>query len=523
MNNDLSWVLPLFVAVPLAAAAIAVIVPWRIVRDLLMVLVPGVGIIAGGWLFAHTAEAGTVAHSVGLYDGGIAIPFAADPFSAVMILTTCVVAFASNMFALVAGETRARFYPALTLMLTAGVNGALLTADLFNLFVFIEVMLLPSYGLIAMTGTWSRLAGGRMFVLVNLTTSTVLLIGVALVYGVAGTVNMAALAGAAAGNGPLTVAMGVVVIALCVKAGVFPVHTWLPRTYPGTSPSVMGLFSGLHTKVAVYALFRIYTVVFALDERWSWLIAVVCVVSMLVGGFAGLAEHTMRRVIAYQMVNGMPFILVVLAFATLDPVRALAAGILYALHHMITVGSLVLTVGAVEETYGTGMLTRLSGLMRREPLVSAVFVMGAFSVVGFPPFSGVWGKLYVTLAVAREGDLKAWLVIAAIIVASFGALLSMLRLWRAVFWGKDMREKEFPATLLVSGSKLAPGAALAVLSVAMFFGAGILTSVTTTAAEGLLDIDGYQQAILGDLSTAVGVVDTGGTPLQGIDIPEEVR
>ena len=523
MNNDLSWVLPLFVAVPLATAALAVIVPWRVVRDTLMVLVPGAGIIAGAWLFAHTEATGTVAHSVGLYDGGIAIPFAADPFAAVMILTTCIVALASNLFALVAGETRARFYPGLALMLTAGVNGALLTADLFNLFVFIEVMLLPSYGLIAMTGTWSRLAGGRMFVLVNLTTSTVLLIGVALVYGVAGTVNMAALAGAAAGNGPLTVAMGIVVIALCVKAGVFPVHTWLPRTYPGTSPSVMGLFSGLHTKVAVYALFRIYTVVFALDERWSWLIAVVCMISMLVGGFAGLAEHTMRRVIAYQMVNGMPFILVVLAFATLDPVRALAAGILYALHHMITVGSLVLTVGAVEETYGTGMLTRLSGLMRREPLVSAVFVMGAFSVVGFPPFSGVWGKLYVTLAVAREGDLKAWLVIVVIIVASFGALLSMLRLWRAVFWGKDMKEKEFPATLLVSGSKLAPGAALAVLSVAMFFGAGVLTSVTTTAAEGLLDVDGYQQAVLGDLSTAVGVVDTGNTPLPGTDISEEAR
>ncbi|MCL0119868.1 proton-conducting transporter membrane subunit [Corynebacterium pygosceleis] len=523
MNNDLSWVLPLFVAVPLVATAVAVVIPSRAIRDVLMVLVPGIGIVAGAWLFTHTAETGTVAHSVGLYDGGIAIPFAADPFSAVMILTTCIVALASNLFALVAGETRARFYPALALMLTAGVNGALLTADLFNLFVFIEVMLLPSYGLIAMTGTWSRLAGGRMFVLVNLTTSTVLLIGVAFVYGVAGTVNMAALAGAAAGNGPLTVAMGVVVIALCVKAGVFPVHTWLPRTYPGTSPSVMGLFSGLHTKVAVYALFRIYTVVFDLDPRWSWLIAIVCIISMLVGAYAGLAEHTMRRVIAYQMVNGMPFILVVLAFTTLDPVRALAAGILYALHHMITVGSLVLTVGAVEETYGTGMLTRLSGLMRREPLVSAIFVMGAFSVIGFPPFSGVWGKLYVTLAVARTGDPQAWLVIAAIIAASFGALLSMLRLWRSVFWGKDMKEKDFPATLLVSGRKLVPGAALAVLSVAMFFGAGILTSATTTAAEGLLDVSGYQQAVLGDLTTAVGVVDGDSTPVPGTDTVEEAH
>ena len=144
-----------------------------------------------------------------------------------MFVAASIVAFASNWFALVVGETRARFYPALTLMLLGGVYGALLTADLFNLFVFIEVMLLPSYGLITMTGSWSRLAGGRMFVLVNLLTSTVLLIGVSIVYGVIGTVNLAALAGAAKGNGPLTVAMGLVVLALSVKSGLFPVHTHL--------------------------------------------------------------------------------------------------------------------------------------------------------------------------------------------------------------------------------------------------------------------------------------------------------
>ena len=218
-----------------------------------------------------------------------------------------------------------------------------------------------------MTGSWSRLAGGRMFVLVNLLTSTVLLIGVSIVYGVIGTVNLAALAGAAKGNGPLTVAMGLVVLALSVKSGLFPVHTWLPRTYPGTSAAVMGLFSGLHTKVAVYALYRIYVVVFDLDQRWAWTIIIFCVVSMLVGSFAGLAEHAMRRIIAYQMVTGMPYIVVMLAFSADDPTRAVAAGIVYMVHHMITVGSLVLTAGAIEETYGTDLLSRLDGLARRDP------------------------------------------------------------------------------------------------------------------------------------------------------------
>lgn len=495
--------LPLFMASGLAGAALAVVSPWRVLRDALALVIPALGTVAGIWLFVTTAQHGTIAHSVGLFTGGVAIPFAADALSAVMIVAASIVAFASNWFALVVGETRARFYPALTLMLLGGVYGALLTADLFNLFVFIEVMLLPSYGLITMTGSWSRLAGGRMFVLVNLLTSTVLLIGVSIVYGVIGTVNLAALAGAAKGNGPLTVAMGLVVLALSVKSGLFPVHTWLPRTYPGTSAAVMGLFSGLHTKVAVYALYRIYVVVFDLDQRWAWTIIIFCVVSMLVGSFAGLAEHAMRRIIAYQMVTGMPYIVVMLAFSADDPTRAIAAGLVYMVHHMITVGSLVLTAGAIEETYGTDLLSRLDGLARRDPLVAAVFAMGAFSIVGFPPFSGLWGKVLVVTEIARAGDWHAWLVIAVIIVASFGALLSMIRLWREVFWGGNV---QLPDGLYVPLTKLAPGAALIVVSVGMFIAGGALIDAAMTAASGLLDVSGYQHAILGDVSAAIGVV-----------------
>lgn len=495
--------LPLFMASGLAGAALAVVSPWRVLRDALALVIPALGTVAGIWLFATTAQHGTIAHSVGLFTGGVAIPFAADALSAVMIVAASIVAFASNWFALVVGETRARFYPALTLMLLGGVYGALLTADLFNLFVFIEVMLLPSYGLITMTGSWSRLAGGRMFVLVNLLTSTVLLIGVSIVYGVIGTVNLAALAGAAKGNGPLTVAMGLVVLALSVKSGLFPVHTWLPRTYPGTSAAVMGLFSGLHTKVAVYALYRIYVVVFDLDQRWAWTIIIFCVVSMLVGSFAGLAEHAMRRIIAYQMVTGMPYIVVMLAFSADDPTRAVAAGLVYMVHHMITVGSLVLTAGAIEETYGTDLLSRLDGLARRDPLVAAVFAMGAFSIVGFPPFSGLWGKVLVVTEIAHAGDWHAWLVIAVIIVASFGALLSMIRLWREVFWGGNV---QLPDGLYVPLTKLAPGAALIVVSVGMFIAGGALIDAAMTAASGLLDVSGYQHAILGDVNAAIGVV-----------------
>lgn len=488
-------VLPLFVAVPLVSSALALMSPWRKVRDALHIAVPALSLVAACWLFAATAG-GPLAHNVGLFTGGVAIPFVGDRFSAIMMVTTSLVAVVANWFATLVGETRSRYYASLSLMLVTGVNGALLTADLFNFFVFIEVMLLPSYGLIAMTGTWSRLAGGRMFVLVNLTASTLLVIGVGFLYATVGAVNLAALRGVGASDGPGLVALGLIVIAIAAKAGVFPLHTWLPRSYPGTSAAVMGLFSGLHTKVAVYMLYRLYAEVFELDPRWSTLIIVVMVISMLVGGFAGLGENSIRRVVAYQMVNGMPFILVMLAFAADAPRSALAAGIFYALHHMVTVGALVLASGAVEETYATALLKKLSGLARREPLLAWVFAAASFSVVGFPPFSGLWGKVGVVLGAAQGGDWRSWVVIAMVIVASFGALLSMLRVWRKVFWGQPMQR--YPEELRIKPALIAPSAALMLISAGMFVLAGPLFSAVHGATDALLDTGSYQQAVLGD-------------------------
>ncbi|NMB22345.1 MAG: monovalent cation/H+ antiporter subunit D family protein, partial [Corynebacterium sp.] len=242
---------------------------------------------------------------------------------------------------------------------------------------------------------------------------------------------------------------------------------------------------------------------FDLDPTWNWLIVALMVVSMLIGGFAGLAENSIRRVLAYQMVNGMPFILVMLAFTSEDPQRALAAGLLYTLHHMITVGALILTSGAIEETYGTGLLSKLSGLARRDPWVAAVFAAGAFSVVGFPPFSGLWGKAFIVLGIARDASVWSWIVIAAIVIASFGALLSMIRVWREVFWGGSITAHGVSPALRVSPAKIAPATALMVLSVAMFLLAGPLIDATLTATAGLLDTTGYMDAVLGD--EAVGV------------------
>lgn len=522
-----SSLLALFILVPLVSAGVTVMLPWGWARRALALAVPAAGVAGGIWLLVQVGaftpgESTVLAENIGAFGSGVAIPIAADTLTALMLTTTAIVALVANWFAETVGETRARFYPALTLMLIGGAWGALLTADLFNLFVFIEVMLMPSFGLMAMTGTWARLASGRTFVIVNLVTSLTLLSGVAFVYGVVGTTNLAALAGAAGPRGTvfdegvfgsqweLVVALGIVLIALSIKGGVAPVHTWLPRSYPATSPAVMAIFSGLHTKVALYAILRVFMVIFEGDQAWTYGILAFVLLGMLIGAYAGLAESTMRGVLGYQMVQGIPFTLVALAFLGNDSQLMLSAAIFYMLHSMIVTASLVMATGAIEETYGFGKIRPLSGIMARDPFVSAVFALGALAIIGFPPFSGMWGKLFLVIGVAQDGSWASWVTIAAIILASIGALFSMLYLWREVFWGRQMNSNECPENLNVPTRYVLPSASLIVVSLAMFVGAGPLFTLTNNAADDLTDTTAYVTAILGDedgnTSSAIGTV-----------------
>ena len=285
----------------------------------------------GAALLVEHAQTPVLAHNVGGFVPGIAIPLVSDTFTAVMITVTGLTTTACIGFALITGEARLRFFPTLVMMLSAGVNGALLTGDVFNLFVFIEVMLLPSYALIAMTGTWRRLGVGRLFVVVNLVTSTILLIGVGLVYGVAGSVNMAVLSDVDADDPRFQLAVGVVLLALAVKAGVVPLHGWLPRAYPATSATVMALFSALHTKVAIYAIFRIHQTVLDGATAWMMPLLVVFGVTMLVGAYGSLGERMIRRSLAWQMIAGVGYILA--RAGDRDPARARRRPVLHGPPH----------------------------------------------------------------------------------------------------------------------------------------------------------------------------------------------
>lgn len=493
--------LPLFVAVPLLTGGALVITGGRprVNQGMLLTILAlaTAGALALVW---HLRSGEVLAHGVGLWPFGIAIPFAADVFSALMLTVTGILSLTCSAFAVLAGHGSRQFFAPMVLILTAGVNGALLTADLFNMFVFIEVMLLPSYALFVLAAPGRarlrQVAGARLYVTVNLLTSTIFLAGVALLYGHTGTVNLAELAGVAAESPPAAIATTVCLFALSIKASVVPVHGWLARAYPATSPAVTALFSGLHTKVAIYGIYRIYAVVFDGDSRFLWVGVVAFSLTMAIGVLGAVGENTTRSILAFHMVSQIGYILLGVAlFGELG----LAAGIFYMIHNIIVKASLFLTVGAVETRYGSDDIRSVTGLARTETLTAIAFVLAALSLAGLPPFSGFMAKFAIVAAALDE---QRFVVAVIAVVVSLLTLASMMKMWNGMFWFSehdDPDEKNEPVrvTPRIGPALAAPGLSLALISVGLGLGAQLLMSLSRTAAAGLVDTGPYVQAVMG--------------------------
>ncbi|RNL83870.1 monovalent cation/H+ antiporter subunit D family protein [Halostreptopolyspora alba] len=490
--------LPLTVAVPLLAAAmLATVGTARFPRRAVLVVVLA-GLLASNASLVGAVRGGRVIeHDVGSWPGGIAITFAVDLFSALMLVLTALVTLSCVAVAVATEVGRNRYFPSLVLVLYAGVCGALLTADLFNLFVFVEVMLAPSYVLISVFGGRSRIAAGRLYVVVNLLASTVLLAGIAAVYGLVGTVNLGDLAGAAR-SPAVALAAGIVLVAFLVKAAAFPVYGWLPNTYSATSPVVAALFSGLHTKVGVYAIYRIYALLYDGEPRYLALLVTIATITMAVGVLGAVGEHTAGTILTFNMVSGIGYVL--LGVALFGPVGT-SAGMFYLAHHMVVMASLLLATGAVLATYGSQHLDQLGGVARREPLLGVTFIGAAFSLAGVPPFSGFVAKFAVIRAAVIEGQ---YIAAVTALVVGFVALASVLKIWRNVFWGRMAREegerkRSMPLAEMprVRRALVLPPLLLTLLSLAMGVGGEPLLAMTERAATGLVDTQRYVAEVAG--------------------------
>ena len=488
-------VLALPVLVPLLTAAIMLLAPSRPVRQRWLALAGSVALLGTGVALVSRVEGdGIQVLQIGGWPAPFGITLVAGLLSALLVLAAGVVAVAVSVAAFAGVDPRREafgFHPLIQILLM-GVCGAFLTGDLFNLYVFFEVMLVASFVLMALHRNRAQLEGAFKYVTINLFASSIFLTALGLLYGMAGTLNMADLARvwpsirATGMDGVLAVLF---VVAFSIKAGLFPLFFWLPASYH-TPPAIVGaVFAGLLTKVGVYTLMRVYTLLF--QDGPAFLITLLLVMSaatMAIGLVAAQAERDFRRVLSFNLVGHIGY--TTASLSVLTP-AALAGAIFYVLHHIIVITNLFLVSGVLLRLRRTTELTGLGGLYRQQPLFSALAIVPIFSLAGVPPLSGFLGKLAIVQGTFEAG---AYWIGGLVLLVGLLTLLSMGRMWAAAFWAPPSHDTE---TTTAGTPLLIVIAALSVVTLGITVGAEPLFDVTSRAAEQLLNRENYIRAVLG--------------------------
>ncbi len=431
--------------------------------------------------------------------GGWAAPYGItlviDRLSAVMVAITGIVGTATIVFAAARDEDPARgrdFHP-LVHGLLVGVCGAFVTGDVFNLYVWFEVLLVGSFALLVLGGGKRRLAGTVVYVVLNLVATMMFLLAAGMLYGASGSLNMALLAQAfAAGEVPATAHAAVVLMltAFSIKAALFPVFGWLPASYHVAWTPISALFAGLLTKVGVYALIRIVTLFWPDAGLAHEVLLWVACATMLIGVLGAAAQIEVRRILSFHIVSQVGYMILGLALAT--PL-ALAGAVFYLIHHIVVKANLFFIGGIAARLTGSERLAAMGGLYARAPWLAVLFAIPALSLAGIPPLSGFWAKFVLVKA---SLDTSAWIAAAVALVTGIFTLLSMSKIWNEAFL-KPHPAGEAGAR---SGAGLAPArwvaGALAAMTVAIGLGAGPVMDYALAAAEQLSAPAAYIAAVV---------------------------
>lgn len=434
----MNWMLPVPVLLPLLSAGLALVVGPRPRLQQLISLVTMITVLIAGITLAISANTAPVVLDVGSWSAPIGITLVADRLSALMLVISQIVTLAVLVYSLAQNLTDTdpdvpvAIYHPTYLILIAGVSNAFLTGDLFNLYVGFEILLAASFVLITLGGTRGRTRAGTVYVIVSLVSSLIFLIGIALTYAAAGTVNMAQLSTRLREIDPsvaLTIQF-VLLVAFGIKAAVFPLAAWLPDSYPTAPAPVTAVFAGLLTKVGIYALIRLQILLFP-GQGMESLLTVVGIATMIIGILGAVAQDDIRRLLSFTLVSHIGFMIWGLALVNKQGV---AAAIFYAAHHILVQTTLFLLVGLVERHMGSTSLRTLGGLVKSYPLLSGMFFVAALNLIGIPPFTGFIGKLGLAQAAVQQGQWQGYALLAAGMITSFLTLYVMVKVWNFAFW-----------------------------------------------------------------------------------------
>lgn len=377
---------------------------------------------------------GIQAVQVGNWPAPFGITIVADLFSASMVLFTGIIAFALSIYSLVTIDRRRKQFGYYTLVNTLymGVCGAFVTGDLFNMYVWFEVMLISSFVLLTLGGEAKQLEGTIKYITLNLISSALFLVGVGFLYGMVGTLNMADLSvkiAAYEDQGLVTVVAMFFLLAFGIKAAVFPVFFWLPASYHTPPIAVTAIFAGLLTKVGVYSLIRVFTLIFVGNVAFTHtIILIISGFTMIVGVLGAAAQYDMRRLLSFHIVSQIGYM--TFGLGTFTPF-AIAGAILYLHHNILAKTNLFLVSGVINQIKGDYNLRKIGGTLNTYPFLGVLFLIPALSLAGLPPSSGFWAKFFVIKAAI---DVELYFISFVALLVGLLTLFSMMKIWNEAFW-----------------------------------------------------------------------------------------
>ncbi len=509
------------VLIPLFAGALCLLVWGRARAQAAIAVLATLGMLAASLALLARADAGNIdVIHFGAWNAPVGISFVADRLGALMTTLAAVTGLAAAVFSIgTLDEPRARggHYP-LLLTLVGAVAGAFLTGDLFNLYVWFELLLLSSFVLLTLGGERPQLEGAIKYVTLNLVGSVLFLASIGLIYGAAGTLNMADLAQRLGDLEPAfaTAVCAPLLVAFGIKAAVFPVFFWLPASYHTPPPVVSALFAGLLTKVGVYSIIRA-CLLFAGHEVELLARAVIWIagLTMLSGVLGAVAQSDMRRILSFHIVSqigymlmGLGIAMIVVATGDAPPeiaALALAGAVFYVFHHIIVKTNLFLLSGAVIRLRGHSRLDDLSGLLSTHPALAGLFLFSALSLAGIPILSGFWTKVALVKGGLIAGQ---WPIVAVSLVVSLLTLFSMMKIWTNAFWGPAPEDNERPADEPRLGLAVyAPILFLAAISLFFALGGPVAYRFAERTAVQLLEPADYARAVLTTGTSSEGSAD----------------
>jgi multicomponent Na+:H+ antiporter subunit D len=356
-------------------------------------------------------------------------------------------------------------------------------------------LLIASFVLLALGGERAQLEGALKYVTLNLISSAIFLAAVGILYGLVGTLNMADLhiqLNASPHAGLVKTLAILFMIAFGIKAAIFPLFFWLPSSYHTPPVAVSAIFAGLLTKVGVYTLIRVFTLLFVQDVAYTHtLLLILSGLTMLTGVLGAASQNEFRRILSFHIISQIGYMVMGLALFT--PL-ALAGSIFYITHHIVVKTNLFLVSGVVHRLRGTYQLKELGGIYRLYPLLGLLFLIPAFSLAGVPPLSGFWAK-FILIRAGLENE--QYLIVATALVVGLLTLFSMTKIWAEVFW-KAAPESE-PDRLNPPLARLPllilPVVALAAITVVIGLFSEPFFVLASRAAEQLLDPTDYIEAV----------------------------